>query len=127
MCRFMSAFQSKRKATYSGANENEPNNNTKLTEHVLTLLRKKYDSGAVRHIAVSYSGLVDESYTMFSLFDDIEKIEKEERLQSAIDAIRDQFGFTTIQKANALQEASRSLERSKLVGGHSAGGLDGLS
>ena len=106
----------------------EPSNNTKqLTEHVLTLLRKKYDSGAVRHIAVSYSGLVDESYTTFSLFDDIEKIEKEERLQSAIDAIRDQFGFTTIQKANALQEASRSLERSKLVGGHSAGGLDGLS
>lgn len=106
----------------------EPSNNTKqLTEHVLTLLRKKYDSGAVRHIAVSYSGLVDESYSTFSLFDDIEKIEKEERLQSAIDAIRDQFGFTTIQKANALQEASRSLERSKLVGGHSAGGLDGLS
>ena len=106
----------------------EPSNNTKqLTEHVLTLLRKKYDSGAVRHIAVSYSGLVDESYTTFSLFDDIEKIEKEERLQSAIDAIRDQFGFTTIQKANALQEASRSLKRSKLVGGHSAGGLDGLS
>lgn len=106
----------------------EPSNNTKqLTEHVLTLLRKKYDSGAVRHIAVSYSGLVDESYTTFSLFDDIEKIEKEERLQSAIDAIRDQFGFTTIQKANALQEASCSLERNKLVGGHSAGGLDGLS
>lgn len=52
----------------------EPSNNTKqLTEHVLTLLRKKYNSGAVRHIAVSYSGLVDESYSTFSLFDDIEK------------------------------------------------------
>ncbi|MTQ93100.1 hypothetical protein GMC70_11030 [Streptococcus salivarius] len=27
---------------------------------------------------------------------------------------------------NSLLEASRSLERSKLIGGHSAGGLDGL-
>ena len=54
------------------------------------------------------------------------KIEKEERLQSAIDAIRNQFGFSLLQKGNALLEASRSIERSKLIGGHSAGGLDGL-
>ncbi|EHJ55901.1 hypothetical protein ACVRWE_06460 [Streptococcus urinalis] len=52
--------------------------------------------------------------------------EKEERLQTAIDTIRNQFGFTMIQKANSLQEASRSIVRSKLIGGHSAGGLDGL-
>lgn len=32
----------------------------------------------------------------------------------------------TVKKATALQEASRSLARSKLIGGHSAGGLDGL-
>lgn len=105
----------------------EPTNNTnQLIKHVIALFRKKYTGGVVRHIGVSYSGLVDESYGLISLFDDVEKIEKEERLQSAIDAIRDQFGFTTIQRANALKEASRSLERSRLVGGHSAGGLDGL-
>mgnify|MGYP000912997078 CR=1 FL=1 len=34
--------------------------------------------------------------------------------------------FTSLLKANALEEASRSLARSKLIGGHSAGGLDGL-
>ena len=106
----------------------EPSNSTKqLMDYVLTIFRKKYRSGAVRHISVTYSGLVDDSYGLISLFDDAEKIEKEERLQSAIDGIKDRFGFTMIQKANALQEASRSLERSRLVGGHSAGGLDGLT
>lgn len=105
----------------------EPTNNTRvLTDHVLSLFRKKYDSGAVRNVAVSYSNFVDDSIQIISLFDDVEKIDKEERLQTAIDTIRNQFGFTTIQKGNSLLEASRSLERSKLIGGHSAGGLDGL-
>lgn len=105
----------------------EPTNNTRvLTDYVLSLFRKKYESGAVRNIAVSYSNFVDESLQLISLFDDVEKIEKEERLQTAIDTIRGQFGFTYIQKANSLLEASRSVARSKLIGGHSAGGLDGL-
>lgn len=70
--------------------------------------------------------LLDESFGLISLFDDIEKIEKEERLQSAIDTIRQQFSFTSLLKANALTEGSRVIARSNLVGGHSAGGLDGL-
>ena len=105
----------------------EPTNNTDtLINHVLELLHKKYTSGAVRSVAVNYSKFVDESFGFISLFDDVEQIEKEERLQSAIDSIRDQFGFTSLLRANALEEASRSRARSKLIGGHSAGGLDGL-
>ena len=105
----------------------EPTNQTDtLTNVVLQLFHQKYSLGAVRNVAVNYSGLVDESFGLVSLFDDVEKIEKEERLQSAIDSIRDQFGFTSLLKANALESASRSIVRSKLIGGHSAGGLDGL-
>ncbi|HFI0438880.1 TPA: DNA polymerase, partial [Streptococcus suis] len=105
----------------------DPINNTRvLTDHVLSLFRKRYELGAVRSVAVTYSNFVDESLQLISLFDDIEQIEKEERFQTAIDSIRDKFGFTYIQKANSLLEASHSVERSKLIGGHSAGGLDGL-
>ena len=87
----------------------EPTNNTRiLTVHVLFLFRMKYDSEAVRNVAVSYSNFVDDSIQVLSLFDDVEKIDKEERLQTAIDTIRNQFGFTTIQKGNSLLEASRS-------------------
>ena len=31
----------------------------------------------MRQIGVSYSGFVDESYTLLSLFDDVEQIEKD--------------------------------------------------
>ena len=105
----------------------EPTNNTALlTNYVLKLFHNKYTSGAIRSVAVNYSGFVDESFGLISLFDDVEQIEKEERLQTAIDSIRDQFGFTSLLKANALDSASRSIARSRLIGGHSAGGLDGL-
>ena len=105
----------------------EPTNNTDiLTNYVLKLFHNKYTSGAIRSVAVNYSGFVDESYGLISLFDDVDKVEKEERLQTAIDSIRDQFGFTLLLKANALDSASRIIARSKLIGGHSAGGLDGL-
>ena len=105
----------------------EPTNNTSiLVGHVLELFHSKYTSGAVRSVAVSYSGFVDESFGLISLFDDVDKVEKEERLQTAIDSIREKFGFTSLLKATALEDASRSIARSKLIGGHSAGGLDGL-
>ena len=51
----------------------------------------------------------------------------EEKLQQTIDRIRDQFGFTSLQKGSSLLENSRAIARSKLTGGHSAGGLDGLT
>ena len=105
----------------------EPTNSTDLlVSYVLKLFHSKYTSGAVRNVAVSYSGFVDESFGLISLFDDVDKLEKEERLQTAIDSIREQFGFTSLLKATALEDASRSIARSKLIGGYSAGGLDGL-
>ena len=45
----------------------------------------------------SYSNVVDDSIQVLSLFDDVEKIDNEERFQTAIDTIRNQFGFITIQ------------------------------
>ncbi|KXT77034.1 Y-family DNA polymerase [Streptococcus sp. DD12] len=105
----------------------EPANLTKtMVTHVLSLFRQKYRSGAVRQIGVSYSGFVDASYGLLSLFDDVEQIEKEDKLQTAIDTIRDRFGFLAIQKGTVLTDGSRNKERSKLIGGHSAGGLEGL-
>ncbi len=49
-----------------------------------------------------------------------------EILQSTIDTIRDRFGFLAVQKGTALLDSSRNISRSKLIGGHSAGGLEGL-
>ena len=111
------------KKSINAQNKIEPANNG---ESCTCIIPKKYTSGAVRQIGVSYSGFVDESYTLLSLFDDVEQIEKDNRLQTAIDVVREQFGFLAIQKGTVLTEGSRNIERSKLIGGHSAGGLEGL-
>lgn len=95
-----------------------------LTAHVMDLFHNKYQVGSVRRLGVSYENLVDEACISFSLFEDIEKIEKQKNLESAIDEIRDKYGFTSIQKATSLMEGSRVIERSKLIGGH-CGGMDG--
>ncbi|XJS10435.1 Y-family DNA polymerase [Aerococcaceae bacterium WGS1372] len=105
----------------------EPTQNTKvLIQHVVQLFREKYTGGAARNIAVRYDNFVDENYSFISLFEDIEEIEKEETLEKTIDDIRERFGFLSVQRATVLKENSRSIARSKLVGGHAAGGAGGL-
>ena len=108
----------------------DPSQSTRvLTGYVLELFRKKYTGGAIRRIAVRYDGLVEEAYTIYSLFDDVEAIEKVEKMEQTVDQIRAKFGYLSVQKATSLYENSRTIARSKLIGGHAgggAGGLDGL-
>lgn len=96
-----------------------------LTREVLSLFREKYNGGAVRNIGIRYDNLTDEDYCIFTLFEDVKKIEKMENLDKAIDKIRDKYGYMAIQKATSLMEGSRAKERSTLIGGH-CGGLDGI-
>lgn len=96
-----------------------------LTREVLSLFREKYGGGAVRNIGIRYDNLTDEDYSIFTLFEDVKKIEKMENLDKAIDKIRDKYGYMAIQKATSLMEGSRAKERSTLIGGH-CGGLDGI-
>lgn len=109
----------------------DPSQSTKvLTGYVIELFRKKYTGGAIRNIGVRFDGLVDEIYTVYSLFDDVEEIEKVERVEQVVDDIRAKFGYLSLQKATSLYENSRTVARSKLIGGHAgggAGGLDGLA
>lgn len=111
---------------HSGKKIPATQNTEKLTAHVLQLFREKYKEGAVRNIGVRYEGLIEETYSNFNLLDDIEETKRKERLEKAIDEIRDKFGFLAIQKGSFLMSGSRAKERSGLIGGH-CGGLDGLN
>lgn len=105
----------------------EATNSTKeLTAAVLLLFRKKYVGGAVRQIGVSYGGLIEDDFALLSLFNDPIKEAKEKNLESAIDHLREKFGFLAIQKGSVLLKGSRNIARSKLIGGHAAGGAGGL-
>ncbi|MFC3927943.1 Y-family DNA polymerase [Streptococcus caprae] len=105
----------------------EPTQQTKELIHQVTkLFRHHYKTGAVRQIGISYGGLTTENYSTISLFEDYEQAERYNQLEATIDDIRDQFGFLAIQKGSTLLNHSRAIARSRLTGGHSAGGLEGL-
>ena len=97
-----------------------------LQKVVLQLFRQRYHGGSVRNIGIRYGDLVDESIHVFSLFEDYEQGLKQERLQATLDQVRQKHGHLAILPASALESGSRTIARSKLIGGHSAGGLDGL-
>lgn len=106
----------------------EPTHRTDLLQReVLRLFRQRYHGGAVRNIGIRYGDLIDEDIHVFSLFEDYEQGLKMERLQATLDKVRQKYGHVAILPASSLEEGSRTLARSKLIGGHSAGGLDGLS
>ena len=115
-----------RKSIKSQSTIDPTNITSDLVRHVIRLFRQKYYGGRVRQIGVRYAGLVDEGYALISLFEDPNRRLQQEKLDRIVDRIRGRFGFLSVQKATVLMEGSRSRERSKLVGGHSAGGLDGL-
>ena len=98
---------------------------SKLSDYVIELFRSKYKGGSVRNIGVRYDKLVDDTHTSYSFFENIEKINKMENLDKAIDDIRDEFGFLSVQRASSFMKGSRVIERSKLIGGH-CGGLEGI-
>lgn len=55
---------------------NPTHNTEELTNHVMVLFRRKYTGGAVRNIGIRYDKLTDDSYSVFTLFDDVEAIER---------------------------------------------------
>lgn len=99
----------------------------KLQQAVLSRFRAKYEGGAVRRIGISYGHLCDADYELISLFEENELSQKQETIQRVVDDIRERYGFLALQKATILASGSRVIARSQLVGGHSAGGLDGLA
>ena len=114
------------KKSINASKKINPTQSTKqLTDHVISLFRSKYDGGSVRSIAVRYDNLIDDNLTIYTLFDDIEAIEKQRKIDKTLDTIRDKYGFLSVQNGSMLMEGSRVKERSKLVGGH-AGGMDGI-
>ena len=102
------------------------NSTAALIRAILSIFRDKYQTGAVRRLGIAFGSLCDDTFELISLFEDDNTNTKQDTIQEVVDDIRRQYGFLSVQKATVLTSGSRAITRSKLVGGHSAGGLDGL-
>ena len=91
----------------------------KLNEYFITLFKKNVDKNhMIRRIGIGFGNVVDESYATYNLFTDIEKEEKEKKVQEAIIQIKKKFGKNSILKAMNMQEKATTRKRNKLIGGH---------
>ena len=91
----------------------------KLNEYFITLFKKNVDKDhLIRRIGIGFGNVVDESYATYNLFTDIEKEEKERKVQEAIIQIKKKFGKNSILKAMNMQEKATTRKRNKLIGGH---------
>ena len=122
-----SYFEQRSRGSFQAQMKIEPTQLTdELTRHVIKLFRKHYKGEAVRQIGVQYSQFIPEALQSISLFDNPDTVRKSHSLQHTIDDIRRLHGFLAIQKASVLLDSSRAIARSKLIGGHAAGGAGGL-
>lgn len=88
-----------------------------LVEAFLRLFDQSWKGEAIRTVNVSCQDLVQDTYQQLDLFT-TEEDERQDRLEQAMDFIRDKYGKTAIHKAHSLENGSTFFERTSQVGGH---------
>jgi len=97
------------------------NSYKELNDEMIDLYLKNVDRTIpIRRIGVSFNNVIDEIYESYTLFSNIEELEKEKNLQHAILDIKKKFGKNSILKGMNLEKEGTAIERNKLIGGHNA-------
>ena len=101
------------------------NNSKKIAEALLYIFDQFYTDQVVRNIGVTCSKLEDPIREQLNLFEDVETLDQNKKLDEVVDDVRKKFGFTKLVYTSSLLEGGRAIDRSSLVGGH-AGGMSGI-
>ncbi len=72
----------------------------------------------IRRLGIEFSQIADEVCEGFDLFTDFEKVEKEQRIESTVIALKDRFGKNAMLRGIDLQEGATTRTRNTLIGGH---------
>lgn len=92
----------------------------KLVKYMLHLFRKFYEKYPVRVVNVSFNQVAPKQDHQMNLFESLEDVLKDERLDQVIDLVRQKYGYTSLLHASSLMKNSMAIQRSKLLGGHQA-------
>lgn len=74
----------------------------------------------IRSISLSFGNIVDDIHETYTLFSDIEALEKEKQLQETLVEIKSKYGKNAVLKGMNVQEKATAKKRNTLVGGHNA-------
>lgn len=84
----------------------------------LNLFDSYYEFKPIRKVTVTAGNLIKNNSLQLNLFNDLEKIENEERINHAIDEIKEKYGKNSLVKASALLSDSTIMDRNRKIGGH---------
>ncbi len=91
-----------------------------ILNYALMIFDKFYESLPIRKVTISCAGLQDKVGVQLNIFDEVEKIQEQERMNQAILDIKDKYGKNAVLKASSLLNDSTIHERNKKIGGHNA-------
>lgn len=96
-----------------------PTNQTRVIyQEIINLFNFYYEGEPIRKVGISLSNLTDYKYDLYTIFDDVESIEKTYRLEEAIDNIKQRFGKNSINRAVSESEFATGKKRNNQIGGH---------
>lgn len=96
------------------------NDTLKLFAVIKELLEEFYDGRPARRLAVTLTGLEEETSMQLSLFE--QRKWQTRRLGEAMDKMRKRYGPAAVLRAVSYTEAGTARERANLIGGHKADG-----
>ena len=80
---------------------------------IKNLFQESWKGQPLRLIGVALTGLTDEEYIQYSLFDDREKKEQQKKLDATLDNIRRKFGNDKITRASTMNVSDRIARKAK--------------
>lgn len=85
---------------------------------LINIFDSSYDNYPIRRVSIGLSNLTESKTFQFSLFDDINNLEKEEEINISIDKIKAKYGKNAVTRAVSLEEHATGKQRNKQIGGH---------
>ena len=86
----------------------------------LNIFDRYYTDLPIRRVSIVAGKLTDDNSFQLNLFDDYNKVIEDDKLNDAIDEVKNKYGKNSILKASSLLSDSTAIERNKKIGGHNA-------
>ncbi|HEY4399928.1 MAG TPA: Y-family DNA polymerase [Lactobacillaceae bacterium] len=99
-----------------------PTNVTQVLQTTaVELFQKHWRGGSSRRLDVYFGELSSAGVEQLDLFLDATVTEKQQKLDQAVDSIRQKFGFAKLVHTSSLENGGTAISRANLVGGHNGG------
>lgn len=97
---------------------NSTNDKDVIENVCLSMFQKFYEDYPIRKVSISLGGLENNNTEQLNLFEPYEEKIKKDKINYAVDAIKNRYGNNSIIKASNLLKDSTIIERNKKIGGH---------